>query len=98
MTTWLRCRIAQGLFSGEYAVSGKMFDGKEFSLFTTERALALDEHPTEETPVEGAIRVTPMKVEGDLCLVLLPQPTLENGRSITVHRADLFEREAVQRA
>lgn len=36
-----QCEISPGQFTGEYAVSGVMFDGEGFSLFATQSDLRL---------------------------------------------------------
>jgi len=81
---WLKCRIFPGQFTGEYAVQGRLFDNTEFSLFVEKQYLDFSEEPTFDKPVEGWIRVEPELHKDDLLLVSLPQPTFENGQSITV--------------
>lgn len=85
MTTWLNCKISPGQFTGEFAVRGEMFNAKEFSLFAPKKDLKFDEEPVKGgNSVQGSIRVTKLQERDDLVLVELPQPTFENGQTITV--------------
>lgn len=84
MRNWLKCTILPGQFTGEYAVQGKMFDNTGFSLFAEKRDLDFSGQPTFEKPVEGWIRIELGPKKDDLLLVTLPQPTFENGQTITV--------------
>ena len=84
MEKWLYCTISPGQFTGEYAVQGKLFDNTGFSLFAPKEDLQISEEPTWDKPVEGRIRVMPGAQKGNLLLVTLPQPTFENGQTITV--------------
>ena len=90
-TKWLGCKVSQGQFSGEFAVQGKLFDGTGFSLFVEEEDLRLDNEPLLGQSVDGFVRITALQEQGDLCLVALPQPTMENGNSVTVHANELKE-------
>jgi len=98
MVVWLRCKISPGLFSDEYAVAGELFDGSGFSLFADADDVDFEEEPKEEAPVDGTIRVTLIKREGDLLLVLLPQPTLESGQAITVKSDTVSQKQPRQEA
>ena len=84
MEKWLDCTISPGQFTGEYAVQGKLFDNTGFSLFAEKEALKFDAEPTADKPVKGLIRIVPGQQKDDLTLVTLPQPSLENGQTITV--------------
>ena len=85
MTMWLNCKISSGQFTGEYAVRGEMFNAKEFSLFAPKKDLKFDEETVKKgKTVEGSISVTKLQAKDDLVLVALPQPTFENGQTITV--------------
>ena len=84
MEKWLECQISPGQFSGEYAVKGLMFDETAFSLFAPEDCLSFEVNPSDDRPVSGKIRVLVIDQKDDLCMVNLPRPTFENGRSITV--------------
>jgi len=84
MNEWLNCSIYPGQFSDEYAVQGKLFDGRDFSLFATRGDLEFEGDPTWDQPVQGLIRIRTLDQKDDLLLVALPQTTLENGRTITV--------------
>jgi hypothetical protein len=81
---WLRCEISLGQFSGEFGIHGKLHNNASFGLFASEEDLRFDGQPTENTSAEGWLRVVPLAEKGDLLLVGLPQPTLENGQIITV--------------
>ena len=89
MTKWLDCEIAQGQFTGEYAVKARMFDETEFSLFVPKGCLKFSEEPSLDKPVSGMISVSVADQKDDLVLVNLPRPTFENGRSITVRQSQL---------
>lgn len=84
MEKWLNCTISQGQFSDEFAVQGVLFDNTNFSLFVQKQDLKFDNEPKNDESVQGFIRVTTLASKDDLYLVELPQPTIENGRSITV--------------
>jgi hypothetical protein len=84
MTKWLDCTISPGQFTGEYSVRGEIFNGSGFCLFAERDKLRFDEEPKEGKSVMGMIRVVPGAQKDDLLLVTLPQPTLENGQTITV--------------
>src|SRR5690349_4958850 len=87
----LRCEIYPGQFSAEFAVVVTSSSGRQFSLFSDKNDLRYDEPQTEEQPVNGWIAVEVVKCENNLCLVRLPQTTLENGQFITVAKMDLRE-------
>ncbi|HLB72893.1 MAG TPA: hypothetical protein VJJ98_02650 [Sedimentisphaerales bacterium] len=84
MEKWLDCTISPGQFTGEFAVQGKMFDATEFSLFAPKEDLKFTGEPPSGKPVRGFIRVILGPRKDNLLLVTLPQPTFENGRTITV--------------
>jgi hypothetical protein len=94
MNALLRCEIYPGQFSSEYAVILRSFTGKEFSLFASRQDVQCDDRPTDEQPSEGWLRVAITKRDGSLCLVRLPQSTIENGQSITVNADQLKITEA----
>jgi len=89
MTKWLDCEISQGQFTGEYAVTARMFDETEFSLFVPRDFLNFSEEPSIDKPVSGMISVSVAAQKDELVLVNLPRPTFENGRSITVKESQL---------
>ena len=84
MEKWLNCTISQGQFSGEFAVQGVLFDNTSFSLFVEKQDLKFDDEPQNDKSVQGLVRVTTLDSKDDLLLVELPQPTIENGRAVTV--------------
>jgi hypothetical protein len=88
MDTWLKCRIAQGQFSEEFVVEGKDAKNVPFSLFARDA----------EVDIDGWIRVEIIAKTGELCLVRLPQQTLENGSTVTVRCKDLQDLPARQEA
>ena len=97
MNTWLKCQIGEGQFSGEYAISGTTFDGESFSLFAPEQFVEVN-GDVALGPVEGWIRVEVLAQEGELSLVSLPRPSLDNGLNITVQNSQLSARAAQQEA
>jgi hypothetical protein len=88
---WLRCDIYPGQFSSEFAVVVTPFSGRQLSLFSGKNDLRHDKMPTRDHPVSGWISVEITECEDELCLVRLPQTTLENGPFITVRKSDLYE-------
>jgi len=90
MEGWLSCKISLGQFTGEYAIRGILFDGTEFSLFAEKNDLKFPEEPTTGSTVDGRIRVIRGPIKDNFVLVTLPQPTFENGQTITV-RTDQVE-------
>jgi hypothetical protein len=84
MDTQLRCTLSQGQFSSELAVVVRSASGREFSLFAQKSDLSYSEPPTEGQSVDGWIKVEVIETNRNLCLVRLPQTTLENGQYITV--------------
>ena len=85
MDVRLICKISSGQFSGEFAVRGVMSNAKGFSLFAPKEYLDFDEGPVKKgKTVQGSIKVTKLQEKDDLVLVALPQPTFENGQTITV--------------
>ena len=81
----LQCRIAPGQLMGEFAVSGTLSDGTEFSMFARENDVEFEGVPSEEFPIDGWIRVSVRERQGKLVLVQLPGQALENGRFVTVN-------------
>ncbi len=86
-----QCEISPGQFTGEYAVSGVMFDGEGFSLFATQSDLRCSEFPENDQPVPGLIQVEILDEAEGLMLIRLPQRALENGDTLTV-RADRVQK------
>jgi len=89
MTKWLECRIFPGQFTGEYAVQGKLFDDTGFSLFAEEEDVRFSGEPSFDNAVDGLIRIELGPRKDDLLLVTLPQPTFENGQTITVRASQI---------
>jgi hypothetical protein len=86
---FLRCTLFQGQFSSELAVVIKSSSGREFSLFAEKTDVDCSEWPREGGSVPGLIKVEVVDMQGDLCLVRLPQSTLENGQYVTVQSNQL---------
>lgn len=91
MEKWLECTVSPGQFTGEYAIQGKLFDGTEFSMFAEKEHLKFkkEREPTEDEPVVGWIRIVPGPQKDKLLLVRLPQPTFENGQTISVKASQI---------
>jgi hypothetical protein len=85
-TKWLNCTISEGLFTGEYAVKGQLSNSIGFSLFALEQYIRLDTPLEGRQAVNGCISVSVLDEKDDEALVSLPQPTFENGQTITVKR------------
>lgn len=92
MLNKLECMISPGQFTGEYAVWGELFDKTGFSLFAEKKDLEFSEEPTFDKPVKGWIRIKLGPQKDDLLLVTLPQPTFENGQTITVKTSQVKNR------
>ena len=84
MEKWLDCTVSLGQFSGEYSVQGQLFDGTGFCLFAEKDVLKFEQEPVKDKAVQGRIRILLGHLKDDLLLVTLPQPTFENGQTITV--------------
>jgi hypothetical protein len=67
--------------------------GREYSLFADKTDLEYPEPPGKGRSVEGWIKVEVLQCERGLCLVRLPQSTLENGSCVTV-KEDRLDRVA----
>lgn len=88
-TKFLRCSVASGQFSGEYAVSGNTFDGEGFSLFAPKEFVITQSNVEEVGKVDGLVEVEEIDRDGELVLVKLPRQTLENGTTITISASEL---------
>jgi hypothetical protein len=98
MDTWLRCKVANGQFSGEFAVTAQSASGASFSLFVPAADVEVDAIPGEGQTVDGWIRVEKIDEKGDLLLVQLPGLTFDNGRTVTVNKAQVKKRRSKQEA
>ena len=85
---WLRCKVAEGQFDGEYAVAGDTPDGAGFSLFVPEEYIQV-EQPVGGSSVEGWVKIRVLETSGNQVLVKLPRRTIENGTTMTVRSDDL---------
>lgn len=93
-TTFLRCRITPGQFTGEYAVEVQSHDGTGYSLFAFEEDLECRTFPTGDSHADALIRVDVLESQRSLRLVRLPQRTIENGDTLTVRADQLQQRSA----
>ncbi len=84
----LRCAVAPGQFTGEYAVSATQSNGERFSLFVEEDLLEW-EQPRGDGRGEGWLRVEVIDRRGDQTLIKLPAPSLEGGQFVTVRSDQL---------
>lgn len=83
---WLSCTVSPGQFPTEFAVSGRQFNGKSFSLFAPRESV----HPPvagDDGP--GTVMVEVVERKGELALVKLPAQTFENGSLVTVKAIEL---------
>ena len=94
---WISCTIGPGQFSDEFAVSGRDYRGKGFSLFAPANVLQFSEQPTPQ-PVQGYMLVRILDSKDSLRLVKLPARPMENGDVITVSADQLSRRPAHQTA
>jgi hypothetical protein len=88
METSLRCTVAPGQFTGEYAVSASQSNGEDFSLFMDENLVDWDRSGAGGRG-EGWLRVEVIDHKGDKALVRLPSPSLEGGQFVTVRSDQL---------
>jgi len=86
MASWLRCKVSPGQFTGEFAIKGKLHNSADFSLFAPVEYVKVESAPGQDKCVDGTISVNILDSQNDLVLVSLPQPTFENGRTITVKK------------
>jgi hypothetical protein len=88
---WLKCQVLPGQFSGEFAIRGKLFNNSDFSLFAERNDVKFTDEPSIDKFVDGWLKITVGSQQGDLLLVALPQPSFENGQTITVKRDQVRE-------
>ena len=88
MESCLRCAVAPGQFTGEYAVSATQSTGEGFSLFVDEDMVD-QEQPRGDGRGEGWLRVEVIDRRGDQALIKLPAPSLEGGQFVTVRSDQL---------
>jgi len=84
MEARLRCTLFPGQFSSELAAVVRSAGGREVSLFAQRTDLEYQDQPSADRPVAGWIKVEVLQCDRNLCLVRLPQTTLENGPYVTV--------------
>ena len=84
MEARLRCTLLPGQFSSELVAIVRSSSGREFSLFAQKPDLDYEELPDRDRPTDGWVKVQVLQCERDLCLVRLPQTTVENGQYLTV--------------
>ena len=95
MESCLRCAVAPGQFTGEYAVSATQSNGEGFSLFVDEDLVDWEQPPDPEGRGEGWLRVDVIDRKGDEALIKLPAQSLEGGQFVTV-QADQLASPCVQ--
>jgi hypothetical protein len=83
-TLSLKCTVAAGQFTGEYAVSATQSDGRNFSLFVDENLVDSDQGMEE-----GWLSVEVIDRKGDNALIRLPAPSLEGSQIVTVKSSQL---------
>lgn len=88
---WLKCQVLPGQFSGEYAIRGKLFNDRDFSLFAETSDVKFTDEPSMDKFVDGWLKVTAGSQQNDLLLIVLPQPSFENGQTITVRKDQVRE-------
>lgn len=88
---WLSCAVGEGQFSGEYAVKGKLFNSEEFSMFVPQTCVKTDKPIVGDQYVQGYMKVSVLDQKENLVLVGLPNPSFENGYTITVKKDQLQE-------
>jgi len=86
---WLNCQVNQGQFSDEYAIKGKLFNSKDFSMFVSCSYVKVDPPPEQGNPVNGLMQVSVLEEKDDLVLISLPGQSFENGYTVTVKKDQL---------
>jgi hypothetical protein len=89
MESCLRCDVAPGQFTGEYAVSAAQSNGEGFSLFVDENLVDWEQPQDEGGRGEGWLLVEVVDRKGDEALIRLPAPSLEGGQCVTVRSGQL---------
>lgn len=82
---WLLCRVAQGLFPDEFAVSVQA-EGGVLSLFVPQRQVRLAGNAPASGLVDGRLRVDLLDEDDRFGLVALPASAIEGGRTAKVQR------------
>jgi hypothetical protein len=86
MTSWLRCRVSQGMLPGEFTVVTNTAEGKEISLFAPAQFVLEG---------QGLIAVTIIDQQADRSLVALPVEPLETpSKTVTVATKELVQKAA----
>jgi hypothetical protein len=89
MNQWLKCKVSHGQFSNEFAIQGKLFDGTGFSLFAEKEDVRFEKGLEIGQTVDGFVRVDILQEVGDLYLLSLPKPTMQNSPFITVEKGEV---------
>jgi hypothetical protein len=89
-TSWLKCKVATGLFTNEYTVLCTTFEGKAFSLYAPVSAVQLI-GPTLRPSVEnnGLIRVKVLDSSNEFRLIALPAKPLDASQTVKVMKSQL---------
>lgn len=78
-TMWLSCFINPSQIPNEYSVSGKQYNGRDFSVLVPQEAVS-----TTSNEGIGLMKVEVVAQRDDLVLVRLPAQSLETGHHVTV--------------
>jgi hypothetical protein len=88
-TRWLDCIASPGQFRDEFAVHGKDFNGREFSLFVSRNFVKCQQEPAADDEVPARLQILLLDQRDELCLIRLPGNTFDNGSTITVYEYQL---------
>jgi len=81
-TGWLKCRVTEGIFPTEYAVSCASIDGNIFSFFASEE---------DVDAKNNLVQVGVLERWQDSCLIYIPSDPLEGiSRTVKVLLKDLI--------
>lgn len=87
---WLKCKVSDGVFPTEYAVSCNSSDGNVFSFFASENYI---------DPINNLVQVHIMECQSESCLIYIPFTPLEGiNRVVKVFTKDIVTKEVVHGA
>lgn len=90
----LTCTISPGQFSSEFAVGFYDHAGRSLSLFAARELVRIDQQPAREQDFPAQLEVSLIEQKDNLCLIRLPDYTLEmGGQFATVKAEQLRERQ-----
>ena len=82
---WLKCKVSDGVFPTEYAVSCNSSDGNVFSFFASKNYI---------DPTNNLVKVRIMERQSESCLIYIPFAPLESiNRVVKVFTKDIITRE-----